>query len=71
VKRDLSIQEILALNPQLDAEKVLEIMKFIAAMSEGKSRGTGYRLASPFTRRRVSGVDVEERDAILLTKRTG
>lgn len=71
MKKDLSIQEILALNPQLDAEKVLEIMKFIASMSEGKPRGAGYRLASPFTRRRVSGVDVEERGAILLTKHTG
>lgn len=53
-KRKPSLDEILARNPHLSRDQVIESLKLRQQFRKNRGKATGYGLASPSTQRRVT-----------------
>lgn len=67
--KKIEIEEIVAKNPQIDAEELEASREIVEQFRRSGIRRAGYRLALPFSGRRVRIVDnIEERTIKLHTR---
>lgn len=52
---NLTLDEILTLNPHIDPKVLQESRELLARVRKSGTRTSGYRLVSPYTRRRSDG----------------
>ena len=58
-----TVEEILTTNPQIDEEKLEEAREILRKLREGRVGRAGYKLGTPFLRRRILVGDRDREDS--------